>query len=367
MNFTTNTKPLSDALDLGIINSNISNFHKKSTVVQVTANKSELRINIESSSICTELLLKGSGDSEEPASLFISSALFKQLMSTIDSPTVTLEFVEGGLVIHSGKSKFTLPKLIDADDLSLTSPTVPEINPPEIDIDTSNWKFIKDNQMYAIAMSFIHPVYTKVWVGETGDVLVGDFDNSLFTHSKSGNLGNTCLLSDTIVNLFNSLPEGSKLCKLDRTYLVKYTSDSFSYVTEFTPMYEDDENVGSYQSDIFLTMMGHPDSYVKIKSSVLSKFLNQAEMLSSSSEDTIKLVFDGTTLALHDSNVDCKVDVESEGLDPFEVEFKTESLRKVFANYDDADIYISSMKQEDEVVGILIWDGNLTTLIAGVE
>ena len=71
----------------------------------------------------------------------------------------------------------------------------------KVKIDNSDWKFVKDYQMYAIGMSFVHPVYTQVWIGSEGDVIVGDFDNSIFTFSKKNKLGKTCLLSNTIFYL----------------------------------------------------------------------------------------------------------------------------------------------------------------------
>lgn len=369
MKFVTNTKPLSDALDLGVISSNVSNFHKKSTVVQVTATKSTLKINIESAFVCSEILLRGQGDEDTSVTVFVGSLILKQLVNTLDSAQVTLEFAENGLILHSGKSKFTLPKLVDADELELASPTIPDYDSKEIAIIKQDWKFIKDNQMFAIAMSFIHPVYTRVWLGASGDVIVGDFDSSLFTKSNKTNLGNTCLVSDTVVNLFNTVPDGTKLIQVDRAYLLKYECDSFSYTSQFNPLYEDDENVGSYNSEIFLDMMKHPDDYITVKASSLSKFLNQADMLSSATEDRISMSVDANgEISLHDNNVDCKVSGSVSGsVVPYSLDFKSESLRRIISNYDENDIAISSMEVDGEVSGILVWDNELTTVLAGVE
>lgn len=367
MKFTTNTKPLIDALNLGIINANVSNFHKKSCIVQLVATKSILKINIEAARICTEIKLKGIGDADTTSSIFVSSLLLKQLVATLESATVTLEFGESGLTIHSGKSKFTLPKMIDEAELELEAPELPDYTSPEIDIDKSDWRFIKDNQMYAIAMSFIHPVYTRVWVGEGGDVLVGDFDNSLFTHSVKSKLGNTCLLSDTIVNLFNSLPEGTKLIKKDTSYLVKYESDAFSYLSQFTPQYESDEDIGSYNSEIFLDMMDHPDTGCYVNAGAITKFLNQASLLSTNTDDTIKFSVEGDDVKLRDNNVDCSVNIEGAKSAEFIVEFKTESLRRVISNYGEDVIYFIPAYQGDEVAGVIFWNKDLTTILAGVE
>lgn len=367
MNFITNTKPLADALDLAIVNSNVSNFHKKSTLVQVTATRTTLRINVESASICTEATINGSGDADGPVSMFVGSLLLKQLVSTFNAPTVTVEFADGGLILHSGKSKFTLPKMIDEAEIEFVAPELPEYTADVSDITKNNWKFIKDRQMYAIAMSFIHPVYTRVWVSEDGNVLVGDFDNSLFTLSSKNELPDTCLLSDTIINLFNALPDGAKLIKLGRKYLIRYECDSFSYLTQFTPMYEDDPDVGSYNSDIFLGVLEHPDQYVEVASNALIQFLNQAQLLASSSEDCITLELDGNMLALRDKNVDCKLEVTNPAESKYEVEFKTESLRKVLASYSDSDISIAPIVQDGVTAGLLVWDEDVTTMIAGVE
>ncbi len=366
MKFQTNTKPFADALALGIINSNVSNFHKKSCIVQVSADSNMLKINIEASRICTEIHLKGSGEGE-PATIFVDSLLLKQLASTLESSTITLEFEEGGLIIQSGKSRFTLPKMLDVTEFELRSPVLPDYNPTSIDIDKSDWKFIKDNQMYAISMAFVHPVYTRVWVGEKGQVLVGDFDSSLFTYSNKSKLGTTCLLQDSIINLFNSLPEGAKLIKVEKDYLVQLSTDGYSYVTQFTPEYEYDDNVGSYNAAIFLEMMQHPDTFSTVSVSAVTKLLNQAILLSSTSEDSIKWKVSNNVLNLKDRNVDGNIPVDGEESIDYSVEFKLESLRKVIANYNDETVCISPMSQDDQVIGILVWNKDLTTIIAGVE
>lgn len=368
MKFTTNTKPLNDALNLGIINSNVSNFHKKSCVVQVSADATTLKINIEASMICTELTLKGSGEGD-PATVFIDSLLFKQLVNTLESSTVSLLFEENGLVLQSGKSKFNLPKMIDSTEFELKSPVVPEYTDNAIDIDKSDWRFIKDNQMYAISMGFVHPVYTKVWVGESGDVLVGNVDTGRFTHSKKSKLGNTCLLSDTIINLFNSLPEGSKLIRVDDDYLIQFSADSYSYVTQFTPLYEEDEGVGDYGSDIFLSLMQKPDKFVKVPVSPINKLLTQATLLSTSSEDTIKFNVSKNTVHFQNKDVDGEIAGEGDVSIEFELEFKLDAIKEVISNYPDETIQFNALADADDptaVAGIIVWNNDLVTMIAGV-
>lgn len=366
MKFTCNTKPFADSLSLGIINSNVSNFHQKSCTVELTATENMLKINIEASQIYTEIHIPGKGEGE-PATIFVDSLLLKNLSSTFESQTVTLDFTENGLIITSGKSKFTLAKMVDGDDFDLKAPAVPDSLDGAIDINQSDWKFIKDYQMYAISMAFINPVYTKVWVGQNGDVLVGDFDNSLFTHSVHSKLGKTCLLSDTIINLFNSMPAGSKIIPLGDSYVIQLKTDSYEYLTQFTPLYESDESVGSYNSDIFLGMMQHDDNAIKINTVAITKALNQALLLSTNSQDSIFFSLEDGQVKLSDKNVDCSIAVTGSTENNYKVEFNLERLKKVIANYSDEVISISPMEQDGVVVGIMVWNDALTTIVAGLE
>lgn len=372
MKFTVNTESLQSALELGVINANVSNFHKKSCMIQFSADSSNLTVNVEAARIQTELTIPGTSEFDdnesygERVTVFVQALVAKQLISTFDSDKTTLEFVKNGLILHSGKSTFNLPKMIEASDIELDRPYLGDIEGAIISLDKENWKFIKDRQMYALAMSFVHPVYTRVWVGDGGDVLVGDFDSSLFTHSRKGNLGRTCLLSDTIINLLVSLPESTTIAEHDSSYVLRYDSDKFTYVSQITPQYESDESVGSYNSDIFLTMMDHPDTGIALDVVKMTKYLNQATLLASSVEDTITMAVTGSTLTLKDKNVDCVIDMGSSSHVEFSVEFKMESLRKVISNYT-GNVSMVPATQDGEVVGILLWDDSLTTILAGVE
>ena len=369
MKFTTNTKPLADALNLGIINANVSNYYKRSTVVQLTADSNTLRINIQASMVCTELQLKGSGEGE-PATMLVDSLLFKQLINTLESSTVTLSFEEGGLLIHSGKSTFTIPQELDLTEIELDAPIHPESFEGAIDIDKSDWKFIKDYQLYAIATGFLHPVYTKVWVGENGDVLVGNIDLGRFTHSNKSKLGNRCLLSDTIVNLFTALPDNTKLLKVDRDYVLQFASDSYVYLTQFTPQYESDEGVGDYSAPILLQVMAVPDTSLEIPVAPTVKLLNQALLLSTDSEDTITLSVESGVATLKNKNVDGQIKCEGDTSIKFEVEFKLDRLKEDIGNYTDEFIEIQSRADADDpnkVAGILMWNNDLVTLVPGVE
>lgn len=370
MKFTISTKPLSTALDLAVVSNNVSKFYRKSCLAQVSVSGRELRVNLEAARICSELRFKGAPDTENSQeTIFLDCLLFKQLISTLESSTITLEFTEGGMIVHSGKSKFTLPKMLDSSEIELTPPASHNYNIADsIDLDKSGWKFVKDYQMYSIAMSYAYPVYTKVWVGDNGDVIVGDLNTSLFTYSKKSNLGQTCLLSDTIINLFNSLPEGTKMCKGDRSYLIHLSTDGFEYLAEFKPQYESDADVGSYNSDLILGELKHPDYNIQVNPSILIKALNQASLLSSSTEDTISVYIGNGRMMLHDKNVECIVDVSgTEDQDPTELDFKTSDIQSVLKTYTDDTIHIGPIFDGEEVKAFVFWSKDLTTVLGGVD
>lgn len=367
MKFTVSTKPLSSGLDLGVINSNVSKFYRKSCLAQITATKDMLKINLEAASIVSEIKLKGFAEDGESACVFVDCVLLKQLVSTFESSNVVFEFVDGGVILHSGSSKFTLPQLVDSDELSLSSPSLLDMFAEGSEVSKDKWKFIKDRQMYSIAMSFIHPVYTKVWNSENNDVVVGDFDNSIFTHSNKGQLGVTCLLTDTIINLLNALPEGAKIFKNDKKYVIKIDTDSYSYVSEFSPSYEDDPDVGSYNSEMILSMMVHSEDFIKLKSAAISKVLNQASLISSSSEDTMTVSFQDGVFCMKDNNVECKVTIPETACPAFSIPFKTTLLQSMLAHYTEEDICVAPLIQEDEAIGIIVWSEDLTSILAGVD
>lgn len=373
MIFKVGTKPLCESLNLGVINANVSKFYRRSCVARLFATENELKINLEASRIASEITLKGKGDSTECKPIFVDCLLLKQLVNTFDSSVTEIEFQENGVVLHSGKAKFTLAREnadIDAAEISFKAPAEVSGLADGIDVNKANWKYVKDHQLYALAMSFAYAVYTRVWVGGDGDVIVGDFDQSLFTHSKKSNLPNTCLLSDTIINLFNSLPDDSKIYPLEKSYVVNVSTDGYDFRSQFEPEYEDDGEVGDYHSEIILNILTHPESgYVKVDTAQLSKFLSQAELLSKSTEDKIKVIVTQDELILQDNNVQCKADIHKmfDKIEEYTVEFKMASLKSVLTSYDSETICIAPSITENEIAGILVWDDNQTTVLAQVD
>lgn len=371
MNFTLNTKPLADALNLGVIPSNVSKYYSKSCLAQLTADRHQLRINLEASSISTEILLKGSGDQDEPVTAFVDCLILTQLVGTIETATLTIEYVEGGIVLHAGKSKFNLANMAPDGVGELARPNLAPDGAIKVKIDNSDWKFVKDYQMYAIGMSFVHPVYTQVWIGAEGDVIVGDFDNSIFTFSKKNKLGRTCLLPNTIINLFNTLPEGAEISQLDRSYRVDLKTDAYEYASEFIPKYEEDEGVGSYSSEMILPMAAkNAENSIEVQVAPLNKFLGQASLLSSGSENKISFAYENGEVQVKDENVDCKLEVKG-NCKNFNIEFKADLFKSMLSNIDAETLHISPTEQEIDgqlvVISIVAWTDNLAIVLGGVE
>ncbi len=97
MKFTVSTAPLKNVMNLGIIKSNISKFYYRSNIVQITADRDTLKLNIEAASIKTRMTLRGSGDEDAVRTVMVECLKFKNLIDSIDSEIISLEFIDGGL------------------------------------------------------------------------------------------------------------------------------------------------------------------------------------------------------------------------------------------------------------------------------
>ena len=367
MNFTLSTKPFADALDLGVIPANISKYYRLSCLAQLTATKHELRINLEANGVVTEVLLKGQGTEDGPVTGFVDCLILKQLVGTFEANTTTLEYTEGGIVLHSGSSKFNLPYLADSADGELRRPQLAPEGANKIPVNLKDWEFIKNYQMYAIALSFVHPIYTNVWIGESGDVIVGDFDNSLFTFSKKNKLGRTCLLSDTIINLFNSLPEGANVTLMDKSYRVDVKTDGFEYASEFTPKYEDDGAVGSYSADAIMeSIIKDEANTFKLPVAPIAKFLSQSELLASSKDNRIEFGVSGQEVRLHDESVDCKIKIEG-NCSEFNIPLNASLFKPIIGHVDAETVSVCPVMLDGTVGGLSLWTDNLTVMIGALD
>lgn len=365
MKFTVNTKALKNATNLGIIKSNISKYFYRSNVVQITANHDTLKINIEASGIKTKMTLGGSGDEDATRSVIVDCSIFKTLIDSIESDILSIEFVAGGICIHAGTSKFSVPQMLDSNDVQLEEPIDNFTVSNTVTIKPADWQFVKDHQMYAIATKESHPVYKNVWVGNNNDILVGDFDLSLFTYSKRGDFDSVCLFPPTIINLFTSLPEGSTVSKVGRSYILNIETDSYSMITEFMPRYEDDESVGSYNAQMIIGMLAHPESFITVDVGAITKFINQAAILKQSDLDKIfDFILNDGTLTLTNKTNSYTMSVDSS--DSYSVKFNSELLKNVLSNFDSDKVNIAPMTRGDMTIGCIFWTDSLTTVLAGM-
>lgn len=364
MRFTVNTKALKNATDLGIIKANISKYYYKSNVVQITATADTLKINVEASGIKTKMILGGSGDEEITTSILVDCSIFKSLIDSIDTDVLSIEFIAGGIYIHAGTSKFSIPQMLDINDVQLEEPEDDYSVTNTSTIVPSDWQFIKDHQMYAIATKESHPVYKNVWVGQDKDVIVGDYDSSLFTYSKRGKFDATCLFPASLINLFTSIPEGSTVSKIGKSYILNITTDNYSMITEFLPKYEDDESVGNYNATMILNMLKHPDLFITLDIAPLTKFINQTAILAQTEMDKVfDFVLSDGKLTLSNTTSSYSMQVDSN--ESYTVKFSSDLFKRVLSNFDSDKINIAPMHRGDMTIGCIFWTDNLTTLLAG--
>ena len=367
MKFTVNTKPLKNVTNLGIIKANISRHYHRSSLVQITADCNTLKLNIEASRIKTEMTLHGSGDGDTAKSIIVECTKFKALLDSLDNDVTTLEFVDGGLCIHAGSSKFVIPQMLDVNDVQLDTPMDQYHAESTVIIQPRNWQFIKDHQMFALATKEERPVYRNVWVGADHDVIVGDMDLSLFTLSKRGDFGTSCLLPATLINLFASIPEGSTVSKVGRSYILTIATDSYSLVTEFTPKYEDDESVGSYSSEIIMSKLVHPAEYVTVDASPVLKFISQTALFRETDIDkalTFGIADGKLTLANKANTYSMSVATSAS----YSLLFNADLLKGVLSNLDSNTVNIAPMSDESgKVAGCIFWTDDLTAILAGTK
>lgn len=366
MKFSLSTKPLVTAANLVIINSNVNKFDHKSIMVELTATNTELKLNTETNSILSEVKLMGVG-TEAFARAFVDAVIFKQLITSLKTTQVELEFTDGALVVTSGKSSFSLPKLADDKDGAFREPTTisaESFNTATV-LDVAKWKYIKEHQLYAKAESVAIPVYTYAWVGATGDVLVGDLNNSIFTHSKSGQLDMDCLIKDTIINLFTSLPENTKILRDGDSYALYISSDSYTYRAQITPVIESEEN-GDYNAETILGIM-NVENPIKVDGSEIITILNQSALLTIDKNPKIDMSVNAEGIHLKDKRVNATIAIEGTVDTPYSLSFKPQQLKSLISNCPNNELEVCPRLLDGEVVGIIVHTGEYTAVLAGSE
>lgn len=371
MKFSLNVKPLKDSMDLGVINSNISKFFEKSTVIELTVNDNELHLNTQATSLLSEAVILGNNEDNGTGNAIVDCTLFKSLIGSLDSNEVTLDFQDTVLVVKSGRSKFNVPKLLtDEDGASLDKPVSEEELSSKFcgELNPSTWKYIQDHQLYAVAASQIHKVYTRVWVSKDKGVLTGDPNNSIFTYQPDSDLDSDCLVSCTIVNLLSALDEGTKLYHVnDTTYVAKMDVDSFSFCAQFTVEHENENNIGEYDSDmIFDMVLDESQNEIPVLKNSMSSNVKQALLFSSASNPYISVKAEETGVYLVNDNVNCKISKETSDI-LYDIQFMLSDIDTVVSHMDDNDMTMSPIVKGGEVFGVRFKSGDMVALLGGVD
>ena len=100
MEFRTNTQPLADALNLGIVNANVTTMYGPSCTALVTATERQLTINLEQSLLVSEIRVPGKGSEDTEVSIFVSSMMLKQLVNSFETTTLDVIFENDGIDIE---------------------------------------------------------------------------------------------------------------------------------------------------------------------------------------------------------------------------------------------------------------------------
>lgn len=367
MKFSVSTRPLKNAVDLAVIRDNISKFNKKSTLAQITVLKNELRINLEANSVFTEITLQGSCDepTEEERIVFVDCNIFRALIDSFEADITTIEFVDGGIILHSNSSKFNLPSIFsNIEGISLTRPTS-DITEECVEIIPEDWTFVKDHQLFAISIWKTNLVYTLVYVNEDGTVLVGDIDNSIFTWTKKSNLNTTFLLNPNIINLFTVLPDHCKLYKHEKNYIVNVVTDSYTLNSEFIPDYEGDEGIGSYSADLILGTMNPSENYIEFSPVPIYRFLTQLDLVSTK-EDKEEISFEVTSDSLVISNDSSKINlpITKHGeVSPYKGNFKATIFKSIFSSLNMEMVKVNPTYVEDDISGCLFYADDLKIVL----
>jgi len=372
MKFTVTTKPFQDVLDLVVVQGNISKFYAKSTILQISVDtKGVLVLNSEADSVVSEARLKGSVDKIENATTFVDAVLFKQLVGTLDTPTIELDFVDQNIVIRSGRSTFTISSVVQSSDMQLRTPAEPSGS--ECDLNASNWKQVKDKQMYAISENFVKLVYTYVFNG-TNEVIVGDYTSSLFTRSELEGLPVNCLLSSNIIGVILSVDSKSKIYHVGTSFILVSSTDAYEFTSELTPKYESEPEIGSYNSEAISSLFVNASSDgIIIPIFLVKQLLSQTNLLADGLSPTIKFSCSGNSLSLTSDKVDGVIEGKLIGDSrDWELEFKLKDIMSVISNLSGevVGIYPGMLHEdgEDDIITSLVFkDEDVSVVLASID
>lgn len=368
MRFTVSTKPLADALSLAIINANVSEYYKQSCIAQIKASGEYLTVTLNAARLNSVVRMKGTSyGSTETCSILVSSLTFKALVQSFDSSTITFEFINNAVILHAGKSKFTLAATSEYDqDLILPSAVPDSAN--MIEINTADWNFVKSHQAYALSISYAKPAYTRVYITDGGEVLTGDMDMEMFTHSEKSNLGTTCFLSTSIVNLLTALPEGSKLVENSGNYIISVKTDGYEFTAEMMP--ESEEDIGSYNYEIIMSIFERNERLGStFDVGAVYKFLKQSELVpaSTTKEPAIHMEISNGNIKLTGDGVECDLDTQNTLETAYSATLPSKLFKDVISNLDEDSAVVYPVTSDDIVKGLIFCTDNMEIALSVAE
>lgn len=374
MTFTCSTKPLNDALAMSVIQKNVNKFYPKSCLARLKASSNRLTINLEAANIVTEISIFGSGDEESCDEIYVDCIRLKNLVGAVSNDVVSLEFIEHGVVLHVGNSKYTLEQMMDSNDVLFNVPSTEykALN-DEFVVEGNPWKFVQDHLMYIRNKDTKLPLYQYVWTNEDGKVIVGDMENGMFatTTLKGGTqFSKALLLSDTIVNLMNSIPSGTKICETENGYRIAFSNDAFEYVAEFVPRYEGEPGVGDFQAPTILGLLDkNADDSVEIDISGIVEFLNKTSILTALSDTIIEFSVENGILDVKNRLSHYSMQVKGDNAEElnFSLKFIAQNLYEAISHTVKNVVHIQPSFRDDIPVGIVFWEDNLSTIVAGAD
>ena len=371
MTFTCSTKPLNDALALSVLQKNVNKFYPKSCLARLQASSNRLTINLEAANIVTEISIFGSGDEESCAEIYVDCIRLKNLVSAVSNDVLSLEFIEHGVVMHVGNSKYTLEQMMDSSDVLFNTPNA-DYKPlrDEVVVEGNPWKFVQDHLMYIRNKDTKIPLYQYIWTNEEGKVIVGDMENGMFatTSLKGGTqFSKALLLSDTVVNLMNSIPPGTKICETENGYRIAFNNDAFEYVAEFVPRYEDEPGVGDFQAPTILGLLeSKPDDSVEIDISGIVEFLNKTSIITALADTIVEFTVADGILDVKNRLSHYSMQVKNTELN-FSLKFIAQNLYNAISHTVKNVVNIQPSFRDDIPVGVVLWEDNLATIVAGAD
>lgn len=369
MKFTLSTKPLAAALELAVPN-NVSNYYLIGTIAQVSVDGKEMIINFQTKGILSEVRFKGAPEVPDmKESVFVNNKVLKQLIASFDTNTVEFDYVDGGLKVTSGKSSFLVPKVSDASEIQLQRPNESDYATDVSNLDTNAWKFIKNNQLHLLSASFEFPVYTLMYVSESGDVITGDFIDSLFSHSKKSDLGQTCLISTSIADILSTIPENATFKRNESNYLIQVSGEGYQYVGEIFPKHEEDSDMGDYNADIIMETLSHPEHFISLNPESIRKVLSQASLFVTVDDDIMYITFEQSCMTLRNKSINCSVPAKgTENITTGVVcKIATKNLKKMLKPYVKEEVNVAMIFDGDEPAGMLFFDDDVATVVGGVD